>query len=126
MLNAHLVNMNVLAFLREQGNKAEGYCTDQCGRFILPMNWVTYGQSTDEGPGILLNGIVRQICGLEIYIEPFGFNLPMQTRLASDCIKHPKGSMLLELMAYFTAVNMNILHHYPMLHLNGEQLCFVS
>ncbi len=127
MLNVNLVNMNVLAFLRDQGNIAEGYCTDQCGRFILPLNWVTYGQPTDEGPHILLNGIVRQICGDELVIDPFGFfDLTWQTRLASSCVKHPSGTLLHELLLYFTAANLSILQHYPGLHLNGRPICFTS
>ena len=125
MLNAQTVSRNVLIYLREQGNEAEGYCTDQCGRFILPLNWVTFGQNTDEGPQILLNGIVRQICGDDIYIEPIGFDLPLQERRADSCINHPNGILLVQLMSYFTAANMTVLQGQR-LHLNGEELCFVK
>lgn len=125
MFNVMMVNKNVLTYLREQGNKAEGYCTDQCGRFVLPMNWVTYGQPTDEGPQVLLNGFVRQVCGDEIYIEPFGFDLPLQTRRADACIKHPTGLLLIQLLMYFAATNRSVLHNQR-LHLNGIELCFAT
>ncbi len=124
MLNVMLVNKNVLIYLREQGNVAEGYCTDQCGRFVLPLNWVTFGQPTDEGPQVLLNGLVREVTGERLLIEPFGFGLPLQTREASACVKHPNGLLLLQLLAYFAATNRTILHNQR-LHMNGEELCFV-
>ena len=125
-MNAHVVSKNVLIYLREQGNAAEGYCTDQCGRFVLPLNWVTFGQPTDEGPQILLNGVVKQVIGKHIEIDPFGyFGLSPQIRIADSCVKHPKGYLLIQLLSYFAAANRTILHN-QCLHLNGEKLCFVA
>jgi hypothetical protein len=123
MFNGLLVNKSVLIYLREQGNKAEGYCTDQCGRFILPLHWVTFGQHTDEGPQVLLNGIVREITGDQLLIQPFGFHLPLQTRGAELCVKHPKGLLLIQLLSYFADTNRTILYNQR-LHLNGEEICF--
>lgn len=127
ILTLMMVTRDVLTYLKYQGNKAEGYCTDQCGRFVLPLDNVTFGYYTDEGPQVLLNGIVRDVSADWLLIEPYGdFGMCWQSRTSDSCIKHPKGQILLsELLTYFSATNGTVFQGRT-LHINGKKSCFVA